>query len=287
MEENTEIEFEGKRFVWDGEGWYEARTYMVPPDNVVARLNAQFRATELKAVDIVNPKARAPRRGWSSGAASRAASTGGRARGASRGAAEPQEPPAGPVEKITAFEGDNAFLSNDAPATVHIDGQSYPSVTAAFDALHEHHQRLRPGQQREWDEKKRVPLMKRLLRSKFAAPAMRAALLATADKHLSHQSEGADRFWHLPGGEGENRLGRLLMDLRAQMLKHYCLLSDDQIVEHLREYLPENPVVPDEALARDCCWKRVTELVDLYKDELGPGLLEILKQRKSQLAPPA
>jgi predicted NAD-dependent protein-ADP-ribosyltransferase YbiA (DUF1768 family) len=180
------------------------------------------------------------------------------------------------------FEGDYAFLSNDSPATVHLDGQAFPSVALAFNAAKELHDRLRPGMQREWDDK-RPALMRRLLRSKFAHPQLRAAILATADKHLSHTAADADSFWNAPGGEGENTLGRLLMELRAQINKSYHLLRDEEIVEHLREYLPENPLVPDEALVKAAAWKRIEELYDLYKDELSPELMPALKARREKL----
>ena len=100
---------------------------------------------------------------------------------------------------------------------------------------------------------------------------------------MSHTAETANPYWHAPNGEGENTLGRLLMELRAQLNKSYHLLRDEEIVEHLREYLPENPLVPDEALTREAAWKRITELYDLYKDELSPELMPALKARREQL----
>jgi hypothetical protein len=100
---------------------------------------------------------------------------------------------------------------------------------------------------------------------------------------LSNQAEGADRYWHAPGGTGENTLGKLLMELRAQLNKSYHLLRDEEIVDHLREYRPENPLVPDEALTRDAAWKRINELYDLYKDELGPEVIQTLRARRDQL----
>jgi hypothetical protein len=136
--------------------------------------------------------------------------------------------------------------------------------------------------QREWDDM-RPTLMRRLLRSKFAHPQLRAALLGTADKHLSHTAPDADPYWNAPNGEGENTLGRLLMELRAQLNKSYHLLRDEEIVEHLREYLPENPLVPDEALTKEAAWQRITELYDLYKDELSPELMPTLQSRRQQL----
>ena len=268
MDEMTEVELDGKKYVWDGKNWCDARTYMEPPQSVTSRLDDLYRKHELTLTP--GPRARAPRRASTPRFVP------------AKSVQAPPPPPPKPVEKLTLFEGENAFLSNDAPATVHLDGQAFPSVTLAFNAAKDLHDRLRPGMQREWDDK-RPALMRRLLRSKFANPQLRAALLATGDKHLSHTAENADPYWHAPSGQGENTLGRLLMDLRAQLNKSYHLLRDEEIVEHLREYLPENPLVPDEALARDASWQRITELYDLYKDELNPELMPTLKARRAAL----
>jgi hypothetical protein len=35
---------------------------------------------------------------------------------------------------------------------------------------------------------------------------------------------------------------------------------------------------------RECCWKRVTELADLYKDELPRDTRQLLEQRREQVA---
>jgi hypothetical protein len=277
MEEMTEVDLEGKKYVWDGDNWADARTWMVPPETIVNRLNELYRKHEVyepPSRSAAPPRARSPRR--SAGEP--------RARfvpAKSLQAAAPPPPPK-PVERITLFEGDSGFLSNDSPATVHLDGQPFPSVTLAFEAARQLHDRLRPGMQREWDEK-RPSLMRRLLRSKFANPQLRAALIGTGEKHLSHAAPDAEPYWHTPGGAGENTLGRLLMELRAQLNKSYHLLRDEEIVEHLREYLPENPLVPDDALTRDAAWQRITELYDLYKDELNPDLMTSLRARREQL----
>jgi hypothetical protein len=267
MEEMTEVELDGKRFVWDGHGWCDARTYMEPPENISNRLNELYRKHETTTTPTA--RARAPKRTPA-------------ARFVPAKSIQPPPPPPKPVEKLTLFEGDAAFLSNDSPATVYLDGQAFPSVTLAFNAAKDLHDRLRPGMQREWDDK-RPALMRRLLRSKFAHPQLRQALQSTGDKHLSHTAEGADPYWNAPGGHGENTLGRLLMDLRAQLNKTYHLLRDEETDEHLREYLPENPLVPDEALVKESAWRKIQELHDLYKDELSPELMPMLTARREQL----
>jgi predicted NAD-dependent protein-ADP-ribosyltransferase YbiA (DUF1768 family) len=276
MEEMTEVDLDGKRYLWDGSNWCDAKTYMEPPEQVINRLNELYRRHEVTSdrpspmLRGRTPRAKTPRARFVP------------ARSAPSAAAAAPPPPPAPVERLTAYEGEHAFLSNDSPATVHLDGQAFPSVTLAFNAARELHDRLRPGMQREW-EAASPGLMRRLLRSKFAHPQSRAALLATGDKHLSNQAEGADPFWHAPGGTGENTLGKLLMDLRAQLNKSYHLLRDEEIVEHLREYLPENPLVPDDALTREPAWRRIEELYDLYKDELSPELMPALRARREAL----
>jgi hypothetical protein len=277
MEEMTEVELDGKKYVWDGDNWAEARTWMEPPEAVVNKLNETYRKDEMRAA----PAPRAPRAPRARSAASSSPGRGFQPRSLVA-AATPPPPPPKPVERVTAFEGENAFLSNDAPGTVHLDGQPFPSVALAFNAAKELHDRLRPGMQREWEDA-RASLMRRLLRSKFANPQMRAALLATGDKHLSHTAADADPYWNAPNGEGENTLGRLLMELRAQLIKSYHFLRDEEIVEHLREYLPENPLVPDEALIKEPAWRKICELYDLYKDELNPEVMPLLKARRDQL----
>jgi hypothetical protein len=275
MEEMTEVELDGKRYLWDGDNWCDPKTYMEPPEAVVSKLNETYRKHEMRSAP-----ARAPRAGGGT-RAPKAREPRAKFVPRSLAAAAPPPPPK-PVERITAYEGDHAFLSSDSPATVHLDGQAFPSVALAWNAAKALHDRLRPGMQREWDDK-RPALMRRLLRSKFANPQLRAALLATGEKHLSNQAETADPFWDAPGGAGENTLGRLLMELRAQFNKSYQFLRDEEIVEHLREYLPENPLVPDEALLKDAAWTRITELYDLYKSELSPDLMPTLKARRDAL----
>jgi hypothetical protein len=276
MEEMTEVDMDGKRYVWDGDAWAEARTWMVPPDNVINKLNMLYRKHEVEmrpAAATRAPRARAPR-----------ASSGPKARFVPAKSLQPAAPPPPPkaVERLTAYEGEHAFLSNDAAAAVHLEGEAFASVAEAFNAVKERHDRLRPGMQREWDDR-RPALMRRLLRSKFANPQLRAALVATGEKHLSNQAEGADPYWHAPGGTGENTLGKLLMELRAQLNKSYHLLRDEEIVEHLREYSPDNPLVPDEALTREAAWRRITELAELYKDELNPAAMAALRARREEL----
>lgn len=71
---------------------------------------------------------------------------------------------------------------------------------------------LRP----DWDDIK-FTVMERALRAKFTQhPDLRAALLATADAEIAEDSPH-DTLWGLGrDGTGQNRMGRLLMQLRAE-----------------------------------------------------------------------
>src|SRR5947209_19995011 len=64
MEEMTEVELDGKKYVWDGGNWCDARTYMEPPETVLNRLNDLYRKHEILAAARAPaaPRARSPRR---------------------------------------------------------------------------------------------------------------------------------------------------------------------------------------------------------------------------------
>lgn len=84
---------------------------------------------------------------------------------------------------------------------------------AAKGFAREHRAAWRP----DWNRVK-VPVMQRALRAKFGQSGLLTqALLATGDATLEEASP-YDAFWGIgPSGNGENRLGRLLMELRAEL----------------------------------------------------------------------
>lgn len=133
---------------------------------------------------------------------------------------------------ITWFEDPPyEFLSNFHPAAVRLDGVEHRSVEHAYqaaktlDLLEREHVRsaptpavakergrqvtIRPG----WDELK-VAVMRDLLAQKFSDPVLRKRLAATAPLDLIEGNTWGDRFWGVYEGEGENWLGRLLMEIR-------------------------------------------------------------------------
>ena len=79
------------------------------------------------------------------------------------------------------------------------------------------HATLRP----DWEEVK-VDVMREGLRKKFAIPELRAMLLATGDEELIAGNTWHDRTWgrcvcDKCGGQGQNLLGQLLMELRTEI----------------------------------------------------------------------
>jgi hypothetical protein len=60
--------------------------------------------------------------------------------------------------------------------------------------------------------------MERCVRAKFTShPSLRARLLATGDAYLEEGNDWGDRVWGVSGGIGENRLGRILTQVRAEL----------------------------------------------------------------------
>jgi ribA/ribD-fused uncharacterized protein len=67
----------------------------------------------------------------------------------------------------------------------------------------------------DWDEVK-DEVMRTAIRKKFADPRLRELLLTTGDRALIEESP--DDYWGAGrDGTGENRLGKILMEVRAEL----------------------------------------------------------------------
>jgi ribA/ribD-fused uncharacterized protein len=141
------------------------------------------------------------------------------------------------VTTISAFSGTYRFLSNFYAAPTGYEGIIYPTSEHAFQAAktvdpaqREEIRKLKtPGEAKRyasrsgpltlrpgWDGM-RVNVMRIVLRSKFADDRLREQLLATGDAALVEGNTWGDVFWGQVDGVGENWLGRLLMELRAEL----------------------------------------------------------------------
>lgn len=136
---------------------------------------------------------------------------------------------------INKFEKEYRFLSNFWLVPVVLDGETYASVEHAYQAaktidLDERRVireastsgeakklgrkvHLRDG----WEEMK-VPTMAYLVWSKFSTHQhLTEKLLATGDAELIEGNWWGDTFWGVCKGVGQNYLGKILMQVRADL----------------------------------------------------------------------
>ena len=128
-------------------------------------------------------------------------------------------------------------FSNFSPHPIDLKGRVWPTSEHYFQAQKfagtEHEDLVRQakspmiaarmGRKREWPlrkdwERAKDDIMREALQAKFTQhPSLRSLLLATGDAELIEHTT-RDRYWADGGdGTGENRLGKLLMELRAEL----------------------------------------------------------------------
>ena len=140
---------------------------------------------------------------------------------------------------IDRFDGKFAFLSNYYDSPCEFEGIIYPTVEHAFQAAKTLNQLARqriaaaptPGQAKRMGRKVQLredwelvktDVMRECLKSKFSNPVLKTQLLATKDATLIEGTTWHDRCWGICTcpeckGAGENRLGKLLMELREEL----------------------------------------------------------------------
>lgn len=135
---------------------------------------------------------------------------------------------------ITKFSGKYRFLSNFFPCNIKDDyWLVYPSVEHAFQAAKSLDRKIREcflngsaGEAKikgrrveirgDWEQVK-VSVMKEFLRQKFTQEPLKTKLLETGDALLVEGNTWGDTFWGVCNGEGQNMLGKLLMEVRAEL----------------------------------------------------------------------
>jgi len=136
------------------------------------------------------------------------------------------------ASKITSFTGKYEFLSNFAPHSVDYEGLTYPTSEHAFQAAKTvdpvERERIRnlpsPGQAKrvgrqiklrsDWDGM-RIDVMRSILRAKFSS-GLQDKLLETGEAELVEGNDWGDGFWGKVNDVGENWLGKVLMEVRAE-----------------------------------------------------------------------
>lgn len=133
---------------------------------------------------------------------------------------------------VREFEGQYRFLSNFWSCYIKVDGDWYPSVENAYQAMKMQHKanrarfqhikaseakrlgRLLPMRD-DWDQVK-LDVMYNLVRQKFEDRKLQSNLLATGDAELQEGNWWGDAYWGTVNGVGENHLGKILMRVRSE-----------------------------------------------------------------------
>lgn len=138
-------------------------------------------------------------------------------------------------DKIDQFQGKYDFLSNFYPAVISWCGITYPTTENAYQASKttDHTTRIqlslmtpgkckraKPPNPMDWQEEYAGPLvMYEVNTLKYQIPELREMLLATGDVELIEGNHWNDTYWgvDLKTGKGQNRLGKILMRIRAEI----------------------------------------------------------------------
>ena len=136
---------------------------------------------------------------------------------------------------IDCFKGEYHWLSNFHSCPVHHEGLTFKNTEAAFQAsktlnmderekfvginpLIAKRMGRRVKLRSDWDDVK-IVVMREVLRCKFSQnPELKAKLIATGDAELIEGNKHRDVFWGVCNGKGNNQLGRLLMEVRAELV---------------------------------------------------------------------
>lgn len=133
---------------------------------------------------------------------------------------------------IEQFRGEHYFLSNFFPSPVVYDGIIFQNNEAAFQAqkqpeiaevfaslpLNKAKQtgrqvKLRP----DWESVKDT-IMEEIVRAKFSQNThLRKKLIATGNAELIEGNHWGDTYWGVCFGKGRNKLGEILMKIRAEL----------------------------------------------------------------------
>ena len=135
---------------------------------------------------------------------------------------------------INRFDGKYFFLSNFSPSPFRVDYVLFPTMEHYFQANKADNQNdylhiayaPTPGEAKrlgrkiqlrsDWEEIK-DEVMLTGLRKKFANPELRNLLLATGDEELIEGNYWGDTYWGVCNGVGQNKLGKLLMQVREEI----------------------------------------------------------------------
>lgn len=134
--------------------------------------------------------------------------------------------------KIDSFFGEYRFLSNFYPGEIEFEGIKYPTVEHAYQAsktLDENIRKCVASLPTPMDAKKsgsrsielrsdwervKFDIMKECVSKKFNIPELKEMLLNTGSAELIEGNTWGDKIWGVCEGQGQNLLGKILMEIR-------------------------------------------------------------------------
>jgi len=136
---------------------------------------------------------------------------------------------------IGPFSGEFDWLSNFFPCKLEFEGLTFDNSEAAFQAAkclnpieRTKFVGLAAGKSKrlgkkvelrpDWNDI-RIDVMREVLRAKFNQnPELREKLIATGDAELIEGNNWRDFYWGVCNGKGQNHLGKLLMEVSAELV---------------------------------------------------------------------
>lgn len=142
------------------------------------------------------------------------------------------------MQTIKEFQGEYRWLSNFMPCKIVLSNIIYPSVEHAYMSAKSidpswkelcARPDIKPGEIKRrsrkvklvenWDSIK-LQIMRVCLQQKYTQEPYLSKLIATKGMQLEEGNKWNDKFWgiDLRTGEGENNLGKMIMEIREQLL---------------------------------------------------------------------
>lgn len=137
---------------------------------------------------------------------------------------------------IDSFSDEYDFLSNFYPCNITYNGLTYLSTEAAFQAQKSIDEKVRkefttlnPSQakkqgrkvilRKDWEQIKDL-VMYEICKIKFSIPELKEKLLSIHDAELIEGNTWNDRYWGVCNGFGKNQLGKILMQIRKELVNN-------------------------------------------------------------------
>lgn len=137
---------------------------------------------------------------------------------------------------IDSFSGEYSFLSNFHLCRIEHEGIIYPSTEHAYQAAKTLDEQQRkqianaptPSKAKkmgrkvtlrnDWEDVK-LDVMMELVKKKFQNKELANKLLATGSQKLVEGNYWHDYYWGVCNGKGQNHLGKILMEIREELLR--------------------------------------------------------------------